>query len=198
MSIPWGDLAVRILNPAAPAVETSPSPSELEAEIIDLFDQFRGRLLRYTLAFGLPPQDGEEIVQEVFLALFCHLRRGRSRRNLRGWIFRVAHNLALKRRQVNHRVQDRVTSDEGVATRQLDPGLNPEEEMMGSQRQEKLLAILRALPQQDQCCLYLRAEGLTYREIAEVLAMSLGGVSISLTKSLARFRRADEVQYHAE
>jgi RNA polymerase sigma-70 factor (ECF subfamily) len=37
----------------------------------------------------------------------------------------------------------------------------------------------------------LRAEGLRYREIAQVLDMSLGAVSISLARSLARFERAD-------
>ena len=42
--------------------------------------------------------DAEEIVQEVFLSLFQHLREGKSRANLQGWIFKVAHNLALKSR----------------------------------------------------------------------------------------------------
>ncbi len=36
------------------------------------------------------------MLQEVFLALFQHLRQGKSRANLQGWIFRVAHNSALK------------------------------------------------------------------------------------------------------
>jgi RNA polymerase sigma-70 factor (ECF subfamily) len=39
--------------------------------------------------------------------------------------------------------------------------------------------------------LHLRAEGLRYREIAEILEMSLGAVSISLSRSLARLERAD-------
>jgi RNA polymerase sigma-70 factor (ECF subfamily) len=47
------------------------------------------------------------------------------------------------------------------------------------------------LPEQDRCCLGLRAEGLRYREIAKVLGMSLGAVSVSLQRSLARLGRAD-------
>ena len=38
------------------------------------------------------------MIQEVFLALLQHLQRGKSRADLRGWMFRVAHNLALKQR----------------------------------------------------------------------------------------------------
>jgi RNA polymerase sigma-70 factor (ECF subfamily) len=54
-----------------------------------------------------------------------------------------------------------------------------------------LQAVVRALPENDQHCLRLRSEGLRYREIATVLGMSLGAVSISLTRSLARLVRAD-------
>jgi len=60
---------------------------------MDLFEQFRNPLLRYALSFGLSVHDGEEVIQEVFIALFRHLQLQRSRKNLRGWIFRVAHNL---------------------------------------------------------------------------------------------------------
>jgi RNA polymerase sigma-70 factor (ECF subfamily) len=56
---------------------------------------------------------------------------------------------------------------------------------------EQLQAVLRALPEQDRCCLHLRAEGLRYREIASVLGISLGSVSIALARSLARMGRAD-------
>jgi len=40
--------------------------------------------------------------------------------------------------------------------------------------------------------LFLRAEGLRYREIAGILDMSLGSVSISLARSLARIARSAE------
>src|SRR3954451_11362512 len=71
----------------------------IEDKLINLFDQLRRPLLRYLSGFGLPVHEAEEIVQDVFLALFRHLKGGRSEDNLRGWIFRVGHNLALKRRE---------------------------------------------------------------------------------------------------
>jgi RNA polymerase sigma-70 factor (ECF subfamily) len=59
-------------------------------------------------------------------------------------------------------------------------------------RQIRLFGVWQALPEQDRHCLSLRAEGLTYREISQVLDMSLGAISLSLARSLARFARADE------
>src|SRR5215468_7898916 len=74
------------------------TPSALEQEVIEFFEELRAPLLRYVFSLGLGPDDGEEIAQEVFIALFQHLRQGKPRTNLKGWIFRVGHNLALKQR----------------------------------------------------------------------------------------------------
>ena len=184
------ELSLRGVGTAAAAVPKN--PSEIECKVIGLFDEFRASLLRYVLSFGLPMHDGEEITQEVFLALFRHLHLGKSRHNLRGWMFRVAHNLALKRRRANQRSQDQMDPDQGIAEQQLDSSPNPEEQVLSAQRQRRLQAVLNALPEEDQCCLRLRAEGLRYREIARVLGISLGAVSISLTRSLGRLMCADE------
>ena len=173
--------------PATAGVDRPGTPSPLEEEVVGLFDQLRERLLRYLLSFGLPVSDGEEIVQEVFLALFQHLRRDRSRENLRGWVFRVAHNLALKRRHQARR------DPRSLGALQLaDPAPSPEDQITHRQTQQRLRAVLDVLPEQDRHCLFLRAEGLRYREIAKVLDMSLGAVSLSLGKSLARLARAAE------
>src|SRR6202023_2527478 len=107
----------------------------------------------------------EEIVQEVFLLLFRHLRQGKSRANLQGWVFKVAHNLALKHRTRARRHSDHFSDipDLSEVAGAVPPG--PEERMEGIERQQRLLAVVRAMPEQDQCCLSLRAEGLRYRDI---------------------------------
>jgi RNA polymerase sigma-70 factor, ECF subfamily len=142
------------------------------------------------VTLGLPVAEGEELVQEVFLALFQHLRRGKSRENLRGWLFRVGHNLALKRRFAIGR-QASHEDAAGVVEMLRCPAPDPERALAIKQRESRLLAAMSALPEQDRCCLHLRAEGLRYREIAEVLGISLGGVALCLGRSLERLRRAD-------
>src|SRR6202041_2746787 len=93
------DSTLSALLRAAAQTDRLSKPSPVEEDVVNLFDQFRDRLLRYALSFGLSIQDSEEIVQEVFLALFQHLQRGKPRQNLSGWLFRVTHNLALKQRE---------------------------------------------------------------------------------------------------
>jgi RNA polymerase sigma-70 factor, ECF subfamily len=192
MLVPQADSIRELAFPANAGLGSWAKPSPIEREIIDLFEQFRNPLLRYVIAFGLSVHDGEEIIQEVFLALFRHLKSGKSRRNLRGWIFRVAHNLALKQRLANRKAQAVLNFDEAEAHGLPDLTANPEEQAASNQRLQRLQAVVRALPEQDRCCLYLRAEGLRYREIAATLGISLGAVSIGLTRSLARMERATQ------
>jgi RNA polymerase sigma-70 factor (ECF subfamily) len=188
---PPGTFAELSFPGAAADAHTPGAPSEIEIEVMALFDQFRNPILRYALSIGIPAHDAEEVTQEVFLSLFQHLLSGKSRRNLRGWIFRVAHNLALKHRRANQISRDTITSDRTIAEGQLDPSPDPESQLSFTQRRRRLLAAVKALPEADQYCLRLRAEGLRYREIAAVLGISLGAVSLSLTQSLARLIRAD-------
>jgi RNA polymerase sigma-70 factor (ECF subfamily) len=192
MTIPPTGSVDALRLPATGAAASPRRTTEIESVVVRLFEEFRAPLLRYALSFGLSVQDGEEITQEVFLALFRHLQLGKCQRNLRGWIFRVAHNLALKRRQTKQRLEDRTPSGSSAADGQRDASPNPEEQVLSAQRQRRLLAVLDALPEQDRACLRLRAEGLRYREIARVLGVSLGTVSVSLTRSLARLMCADE------
>lgn len=169
--------------------------TEVECEVMRLFDELRDPTLRYVLSFGLSIHDGEEVTQEVFLALLRHLQLGKPRDNLRGWVFRVAHNLALKRRQSNQRYLEASEPAWAAVEDQLDGALNPEERLSASQSQKRILSVFRVLSKKDQCCLRLRAEGFHYREIAAILDISLGAVSMSLARSLARMMDAKETHY---
>ncbi len=168
---------------------------ELDREVIGLFDRYRGSLLQYTASFGLGFHDGEEIIQEVFLSLLRHLQQGKSRENLPGWIFRVAHNLALKQKDAARR-DSGAWAEADAGSSVVDQGASPERALIDDQAQTHILSAVEALGELDRRCLLLRAEGLRYREIAEVLGISLGSVSASLTRSLVRIARTAERYGH--
>ncbi len=70
----------------------------LDQEVVDLFDRFRDPLLRYLLSCGFRLWMPRMSSRKFSFRCFSILNSGKSRENLRGWLFRVAHNLALKRR----------------------------------------------------------------------------------------------------
>lgn len=166
------------------------SPSVVQEEVVRLFDELRIPLLRYLLAFPLSISDSEDVIQEAFLSLFSNLQKGTKYQNVRGWLFRAVHHLALKRRQRSRKDAENSGALWSIEAMLVDPGLNPEDRLAFDQAQERLLSVVQALPEQHRWCLYLRAEGLRYREIAEIVGVSLGSVSMYLERSLALIARA--------
>src|SRR5579871_960610 len=143
------------IRSASPALETpfgqvveNGQPIEavpLHEEVTSFFDELHDPLLRYLLSFRLGIHDAEDIIQEVFLALFSHLAAKKPRSNIKGWIFRVAHNLGLKRQYAKGR-------DEPLTELHVDPGSDPEEELLNLQRRRRLLAVVAAFRERDRRC----------------------------------------------
>ncbi|MGC4084991.1 MAG: sigma-70 family RNA polymerase sigma factor [Vicinamibacterales bacterium] len=164
----------------------------LESEVLGLFDQFERPLLRYVGLFGLDASDAEDVVQEVFLALFRHLRRGGDRRNLAGWLFQVGRNLALKHRRRGRRHGWLAPADPVAEQRYVDPAANPEQRLVDRCQRGRSWRVLQALPERDRQCVLLRAEGWTYRDIAATLDVSLGTVAKAMARAMQRLGHAFE------
>src|SRR5262249_28589215 len=145
------------------ALEARPAAAvPAEQEVMRLFDACAPALLRYVASFGLQRDEAEDVVQDVFLSLFHHLQRGRSRHHLKGWLFRVAHNLALRQRRNARRRQANRSWDEDAIALHPDPAPNPESRLAAHERHRRLTSVFHALPERDRQCLSLRAEGFRY------------------------------------
>src|SRR5436305_3026840 len=150
-------------------------------ELALLFTELRGPLLRYLLSLSLTRAEAEDALQETFLRL-CEQFASGVCINLRGWVFRVAHNLALDqhRRQVRRTevsYESSALEHEPPLPQPRDPRVTPEQHAIDQQLNERLEFAMRKLPQHQQYCLHLRAEGLRYREIAEVLGVGTSTIS---------------------
>jgi RNA polymerase sigma-70 factor, ECF subfamily len=66
-------------------------------EATTLYRELRKPLLRYLVCLGLSGDEAQDVVQDAFLILHRHLASGGSQENIRGWLFRVAHNQARNR-----------------------------------------------------------------------------------------------------
>ena len=170
-------------------VEGTPDVGDAQEHTLRLYDECAPGVRRYLRSLSLPPDGVEDVVQEAFLELFRHVRMGRSRHNLQGWLFRVARNAAFKR----HRRERRQRLMSGVGhpwTAAYDDAASPEERLVRRDEQRRLCTMINALRDRDRQCLLLRAEGLTYRDISQALGISLGSVAKSLTRAFGRLAGA--------
>lgn len=176
----------------APLDVSAEGSRHAEAHVLALFDDYQRPLQRYLSSLGLSPDDAEDVVQDVFVALFQHLKRGRPRHNLPGWLFQVAHNLGRRQLRVHRRRWWFQSAAATFGPDPIDPTADPETQLAEAEQRLRWERVLGALPERDRQCVLLRAEGHAYRTIAALLDVSLGTVAKSMARALDRFARADE------
>ncbi len=165
----------------------SARPGTVEEQVAQFFEQTRGDVYRYLMTLGLDPGRAQEAVQEVFLRLYQALKKKDDIDNRRAWVFRVAHNLGLRTRSRDSLMRP---YDAEQALQIADPQSNPEKDAIERQRAIQLRRAVESLSPQQRQCLYLRAEGFRYREIAEILGISDSSVGEFLRRAILKLRKA--------
>lgn len=173
-----------------PAAQPAAAGDEARAVTVALFCDLREPLSRYLASIGAKPPEIEEVVQEAFLRLHRHLSSGSAdTQNLKGWVFRVAQNLVRDRQRGWHGRHVESIEDRPEAALANAPGATPEERVLQLEQARRLRAAWQALPDRQRRSLCLRAEGLRYREIAEVLGVSVTSVADLVREGLAQLGR---------
>jgi RNA polymerase sigma-70 factor (ECF subfamily) len=110
----------------------------------------------------------------------------------RAWVFRVAHNLAIdEQRRVRAREAHEYPTDAAdLAFLFPDPAPSAEHELLRRERHDWLRAAMQGLSAQERRCLFLRAQGLRYREIGEVLDIRIPTVVTFLTRAIQKLTKA--------
>lgn len=166
--------------------------SRLEQKVIELFEVLRDPIYRYVCRLIGKRPEAEDLTQEVFLRLFDSLQKGHAMGNVRPWLYRVAHNLAIDWLRQQGRLEsiDHPGIDQpGKAATLLEtPDARPtaEQGLLARERHQRLHKVITQLSPQQRHCLFLRIEGLSYREIAETLDISISSVATFLGRGVKR------------
>ena len=162
----------------------------IRERVVQLFDELRGPVFQHLLYLGLVPEEADEVVQETFLRLFQHLLVQGGDQNLRGWVFKVAHNISHDRRK-GRKYLAAVDPDQwrNATESRPDSSPSPEELLIRRERADWLRAQMASLSPQQQQCLHLRVEGFRYREIADILGISVSTVAEMLRRAIGRLSR---------
>jgi RNA polymerase sigma-70 factor (ECF subfamily) len=131
-------------------------------------------LARYVASLGFR-EDIEEVVQDTFVRAFGALDGFRADSSLRTWLFTIARRLVLDRRRSARRRRGEVEVDE---THVVTEG-NPLESLVAQEMEARLgHAVERLTPTQREVFRLRVGEGLSYKEIAEVVGTTEGAARV--------------------
>lgn len=154
---------------------------------------FRGLVERhmkktYNIAFGFVGDHdrAEEIAQEVFVKVHASLSSFRGDAEFSTWLYRITTNLALNHVKQLKRKSERTVDVMDDAAANLALHENNAEE---SERREYIERALHELPTLQRAVVILRhLDGLSTRQVSEILRCSEGTVKTHLFRGLRKMR----------
>lgn len=170
----------------------------------ELVDRYQVPLVRYFLVSLPDPSFAEDAAQEVFCRLIASVHNGRVERvrSLGALVFTIARRLAIdmnrswKRRPRELSLETPLSlSPHGEGTDTLESRLqssdpDPREQAAGAEAMERVTRLLREMDPETREVIVLRhIQGLTSREVAQMLGIAEGTVWSRLSRGLEVLRR---------
>lgn len=157
-------------------------PTLAQAEFEELIKDIRPELHRYVTRMVGSVIDAEDVVQEALVKAYNSLSLLTAESNLRGWLFRIAHNKAI----------DHLRRDKDQPLELLDEYLSPAEPDQPLEEKElatlALSVFVKLAPRQRSCVILKDVMGYSLAEISEFLNATVPEIKAALHRGRTRLR----------
>jgi RNA polymerase sigma-70 factor (ECF subfamily) len=161
----------------------------LESAVVSAYESYSSELFAYATAIIHQHDAALDAVQEAFLRYFVELSYGRTVEHPRAWLYRVVRNYLLDR--IGSAAAQR-ESPLPVGDRFSEPAPGPDVILQHAQLARSLVSLLSP---REMECVRLRAENLSYEEIAAILKVRPGTVSALLTRAHKKLSGSGDDKY---
>ncbi|MGZ3845778.1 MAG: RNA polymerase sigma-70 factor [Flavisolibacter sp.] len=151
----------------------------------ELFLLYHRRLLSFSMTITRSKESAEEVVSDVFFKLWLHRATLTTIENFNLYIYIVTKNLSINRLLKERRDQYFSLDETVINLSSIQP--NPEQLMITSEMQKRILSAIEDLP--PKCLLIfklVREDGLKYKEVAELLCLSPKTIENQMTIALKK------------
>jgi RNA polymerase sigma-70 factor (ECF subfamily) len=159
-----------------------------------LVEKYRERVWRLAYHYVRDREEAWDVAQEAFIRAWQALPSFRGQSAFYTWLFRIVVNVATDRAR-SRAARGRAFGTEAVPEEDwervlIDPARGPDESAARAEQRDRVRRALDALPEHHRAIIMLSdLEGLSYREIAEVLGIPMGTVMSRLHNARKRLRR---------
>jgi RNA polymerase sigma factor (sigma-70 family) len=160
--------------------------SEIDARFRAYYEAHYTALYRYVCRLSGDTVAADDTTQELFVQLWKEMTTAGDPGNPRAWLYRVATNLVIDRGRSLRRTLAFILPSTAKPADTPAPGADVEQVVA---HREMVRRVLRRLPEPMRQCLLLHHEGLTGKEIAEVLGVKPSYVGTLVLRAHDRFRR---------
>ena len=155
-----------------------------ERAATELVERHAQALARFAASCGVR-DDVEELVQDTFVRAFQSLDGFRGESSFRTWLFTIERRLLLDRRRAERRRRDRVEVQEDDATTEYDAL----DSLVAGEVEGRVRGAMKALsPTQREVFTLRVSEGLSYKEIAQLVGTTEGAARVHYHNALRKVK----------
>src|SRR6266571_8541482 len=184
----------------------SPGPADVDERVLiercragdvaafePLVEKYRQRVWRLAFQVLRDREEAWDCTQDAFVRAFQSLASFRGQSAFYTWLFRLAMNVATDRLR-SRGAQARAFGTQAIPAEEWertasDPGARPDQAAVGAEQRLRIRRALDTLPPNARTIIMLSdVEGLSYREIADVLNCPIGTVMSRLHNARKRLR----------
>lgn len=138
-------------------------------------------LYRLALRITLSHEEAEDIVQDTLIKVWNRRDEWQSLESIEAYSMTICRNLALDAIKKKDNNNESLEQEMGETSDQTS---DPHELMIRKDRVEMVKQLVNRLPEKQRSCLQLRDfEGKTYKEIAEILAITEEQVKVNIFRA---------------
>jgi RNA polymerase sigma-70 factor, ECF subfamily len=161
----------------------------------ELVARHQQKAYRLAFDFARDREDAKDLSQEAFLKAYTNIRHFDGKSSFYTWFYRIVVNVCLdyKRRQQRRAAQEfsETMEHEVEAGLQAAHSVTPDEQVIAGQIARKIGAALEALPPKQRTVFILRNnQGMSIREIAEIMQAAEGTVKVHLHRAVTALRQS--------
>jgi RNA polymerase sigma-70 factor (ECF subfamily) len=164
----------------------TPMDEAREQLYLRLLEQHDPAICRLALGYEQDVARRQDLVQDIWLALWQALPTFRGECSERTFVFRIAHNRSVSHIQRWRRRRTEVLHPDAPIA---DASVDPERAASQRQRQQRLQAAVQRLPLGSRQVVVMTLEGLSPADIAEVLGISRNNVAVRLARARTALAR---------
>lgn len=148
----------------------------------ELYERYAGKVLKRCYFICLSSDQARDLMQEVWIKVFLHLRSFKKEATFQTWLYRLTTNHCLnylKSRSRADQLFQKIEMEERVPTEDV--------------HSLEVKDILARIPFEDREILTMKfIAGYTYEEVASICGMNVSAVKMKVSRLLGKLRKAVE------
>ncbi len=151
----------------------------------EIIIRYKAKIYKIIFSIIKDPQDAEDLVQEVFIKVYSSIRKFRGRSRFYTWLYRITVNVALNYLRKNKKNLEFI-DDIGFSLKEKEI----EEHIWTQEVIKEIFSLANTLPKKEKLIFILKFQnGLSNKEISEVVGLSRDSVKANLYHALKKMRK---------